>query len=701
MSDTPSAPVSWKNLPWLHAHDRTVWRDRILLAVVLLVFYTPLLGSFGLWDPWETHYGEVARQITERGDWISTFWGSHWQHASGDNVGRHFFSKPIWLMWMMAMGMEVFGFSEWGIRLGVMLTSVLCAVSIYTVGEKIWDRRAGALMALVTGTSPFFFFLSRQAQTDMPFVGFMTIGLCFFLMALFARDRNAPATRLNLALGLGGLLVLFVPQMTIIGTGLSNWRGDLVPLPVALFYWGPVQDVLYSALVLVVILTTALGKLRTKQQLYLYTFYVFIALASVSKGLLGFALPGAFIFFYLLLTGQWRRLREVELFRGAALFIAIGFPWYVAMLIRHGYAYYLRFFIHDHFKRLATGVHQIDSGSFEHYIQWLGYGLWPWGALLPAALILLLSGAHKPQNRDKQHAQMFVVIWLVFTFALFTLSSTKFHHYIFPAVPAACMLVALLLHKMGAGIRTASGAPLVQLPGLVWLSVMGLVVFVGWDIFADPQHLKNLFTYKYDRRWDLAWNPGFQFHIGGAVLLASLGTFLLAANRFSLRRIAVPILGLGALWLTAFGLYLYMPTVAHTWSQKGTWDAYYERCTPAQGPPGHDFKKRYCEELVLSYKLNWRGETFYTQNEVIPVRTDTELQHFLEENKGKPFYGLMDKGRFYTDFKRKLPAPMKSTACLIDVNNLKFGLAQVPCKTSKDHQILEAEAKRAPTPDQP
>ena len=32
------------------------------------------LGSHGLWDCWETHYGEVARRQLEQDDWISMFW---------------------------------------------------------------------------------------------------------------------------------------------------------------------------------------------------------------------------------------------------------------------------------------------------------------------------------------------------------------------------------------------------------------------------------------------------------------------------------------------------------------------------------------------------------------------------------------------------------------------------------------------------
>lgn len=678
---TPTPPKPWQ-LPWLHPGDGQRWRDRGLVLLIAVAVMIPLLGSFGLWDPWETHYGEVARNLTERNDWISTWWGSLWKNGQGQQEGRYFFSKPILLMWMMAMGMEVFGFSEWGIRLGVALIAILAAVMGYSVGERVWSRRTGFLMAMVLGTSPFFFFLSRQAQTDMPFVGNMTIGLCFFMMAIFGRDREEHASRTGYLLFTLGLALLVIPQLVLIGTGLG-WRGEQVGAARAFFYFGPVQVALYALGLTAAAVTMIRGQDRSKRQLYMLGFYVFVALASLAKGLLGFALPGAFIFFYLLLSGEWRRLKEMEIPRGILLFVAVSFPWYVAMLVRHGNAYFQRFFIHDHFKRLATGVHQIDSGSFEHYVKWMGYGLWPWTGFLPAAITRLFAGIGLGDRSDKQKATLFLVIWLTFTFTLFTLSSTKFHHYIFPAVPAACFLIGLLLDDLVS--RSASR----RLHFILYLSVMGVAAFLAWDLIDDPRHLKNLFTYKYDRLWDDGWNPGFRAWMTGAASVALLGAALIGATRVRLRRAGVALMGVGALVMAIFCLDIYMPTISHTWSQKGVWDEYYKRCTRVDGPPGHDEKKRYCAEQALSYKLNWRGETFYTQNEVIPIREDHEFDYFLEQNKGKPFYAIMDRNRFKNEFQRKLPAQFKGKSCLIEVGSVKFGLVHVPCDPTTQTTIQE------------
>jgi 4-amino-4-deoxy-L-arabinose transferase-like glycosyltransferase len=42
----------------------------LCVLAFLCLLYIPFAGNYGLWDPWETHYGEVARQMVSRNDWI-------------------------------------------------------------------------------------------------------------------------------------------------------------------------------------------------------------------------------------------------------------------------------------------------------------------------------------------------------------------------------------------------------------------------------------------------------------------------------------------------------------------------------------------------------------------------------------------------------------------------------------------------------
>src|SRR5205823_1886664 len=52
-------------------------------------------------------------------------------------------------------------------------------------------------------------------------------------------------------------------------------------------------------------------------------FYCFVGFATLSKGLLGFALPGAVTLVYCVITGEWHRLRRLHLAAGSLIVLLI------------------------------------------------------------------------------------------------------------------------------------------------------------------------------------------------------------------------------------------------------------------------------------------------------------------------------------------------------------------------------------------
>ncbi len=87
-----------------------------------------------------------------------------------------------------------------------------------------------------------------------------------------------------------------------------------------------------------------------------YAGYAMMALGVLTKGLIALVFPCGAAFFFLLVTGEWRRWREFRLISGLALFLAIAVPWHILAGLRnpgtaehHGFFWF--YFVNEHFLR--------------------------------------------------------------------------------------------------------------------------------------------------------------------------------------------------------------------------------------------------------------------------------------------------------------------------------------------------------------
>lgn len=192
---------------------------------------------------------------------------------------------------------------------------------------------------------------------------------------------------------------------------------------------------------------------------WIWAFYIGMALATLTKGPVGFALPLLVAAIYLTWTRRWRDYwhQGVPL-AGMALFMLLAAPWYAAMFYLHGDAY-------------ASGAKANTIGRFLSpmeghqgtvffYLPVLLIGFFPWSALLPVPLYRTLrdwrgNGITGPRERaaspspetpapptPTRELELFAALWVVGVFIFFTASSTRLPHYIGPLLPAAALVTA-------------------------------------------------------------------------------------------------------------------------------------------------------------------------------------------------------------------------------------------------------------------
>ena len=491
------------------ATDAVRWfaRRGFWLALLNILLYVPLLGSYSLSDPWETHYGEVSREMLARDDWISLWWAQDgW-----------FWSKPVLDFWLQGLGFSATGVHfmpdqmlaaassgaspapEWPARLPVFLLTVVASHFLYKAVAKAFGGRAGFLAGLVLTTAPYWYLIAHQSMTDMPYVAPLTTALALVVLGMRS-DPEAKVESYALVVGgrrlrwsafhvlFGCVLLTVLPQLVYLASRnvalqlagphfgfrwhldefFAGSGGGNCGLPGnEACRWADPVNALFQPALGALVWGIALGLLlfinrgeRRTQRLYFLAAWFFTALSTLAKGAPGLVLP---IVIALVGLGAARRYKDyarLELVGLALLFACVCLPWYVQMFMRHGPQFTDRLLFHDMYKRAFVHVHDTNTGddvSFRYYVWQLGYGLFPWAGFGAAGLVWWLRFGNEA-DRAQSEVMAFMALWFTVAFAMFTITLTKFHHYALPTVPPIAALSGVLADRaLGRGELTREG----------------------------------------------------------------------------------------------------------------------------------------------------------------------------------------------------------------------------------------------------
>ncbi len=163
-------------------------------------------------------------------------------------------------------------------------------------------------------------------------------------------------------------------------------------------------------------------------------YYLFTALAVVTKGPIGLFFAGSIVFLYLLVTQRWKELSRMSILQGIALFAAVAAPWYLAMVHFHGSAFVDTFLGFHNVTRFTTPEH--PGAHWYYYFPVLLVGFFPWTPILFQSLWGSLT-----TSRQDRPLLTFFWIWAAVVFVFFSISATKLVSYILPMYPALAVLV--------------------------------------------------------------------------------------------------------------------------------------------------------------------------------------------------------------------------------------------------------------------
>src|SRR6185295_3012081 len=151
-------PYLWQRALFAGPRSATETPCRLssLLWLFLLpgVLLYPALG-FALFEPDETRYAQLPREMLQRGEWIVPTLQT-----------EPYLDKPPLFYWLVMLSYSVFGFHDWAARLVPALAVQGCIVVGYLFGRRFLGERPAFWGALLLALMPGFVGMGRLLVLD-------------------------------------------------------------------------------------------------------------------------------------------------------------------------------------------------------------------------------------------------------------------------------------------------------------------------------------------------------------------------------------------------------------------------------------------------------------------------------------------------------------------------------------------------------
>jgi 4-amino-4-deoxy-L-arabinose transferase-like glycosyltransferase len=246
-----------------------------------------------------------------------------------------------------------------------------------------------------------------------------------------------------------------------------------------------------------------------------YAGYASVALAVLSKGLIGIVFVGLSAAGYLLWSGEWRRWREFRLAGGLGIFLLVAAPWHVLAGIRNR-GFFWFYFVNEHFLRFLGKRYPMDYNKLPPLAYWGLTLVWlfPWSLFL--ALIFRtrsrrttnsgppLSRLPRPNSGSAEglnfQARTRLLCWVWSgVVLLFFAFSTNQEYYTFPAY---LPLLILLAGALSAEEEASPRSRWLFIPSIVYAGLgvaLGGILIAGLWASRSKPFISDIGTVMADR----------------------------------------------------------------------------------------------------------------------------------------------------------------------------------------------------------
>ncbi|HEX9949634.1 MAG TPA: glycosyltransferase family 39 protein [Thermodesulfobacteriota bacterium] len=365
------------------------------------------------------------------------------------------------------------------------------------------------------------------------------------------------------------------------------------------------EDVILTLFVTLALLTFFLAYYYQAGKRYYVFFYLFVALACLTKGPPGLSFPVLTIIPFLLLRRDLRAIRKMELFPWALIFGALVVSWYIFAYAQSGLAEARNFFVADIWNKFFP---QETGRPFYQYVVQLFGHFFPWSLFLPAAAVYVAI----KQGKRERECSFFLLCWIIPNLFLFSLAGAKRNEYILPLYPALAIVMAQAWERFLVDKKDSL---------LKKVTLLGIYAFaflaIGAGLFGP---IFSLIKYPQD----LLWNGllGLLLVLGGVTILF-----------FAKRRQYIAFFPVAAIVMMGF-IFTFTSHIAPTYLRYTTPNDFCAKVAATVGSEAELISFRCQDEFIIN-----------ELDRMIPnIDQESELDNYLAE--GKQVFIIMDGKEF-------------------------------------------------------